>query len=377
LVVSVVGLGGGLGDEPVWTQRVDADGLLAMVLIDPVSVAGLTTIEAEAQIKKAYDRAPLFAPIDYASVRRLELGKDAAVKAGPAAAGELLEVSIPDLVGPGVQTRHLARVQEDGRIAIPMVERGVKVEGMRERDVAEAVSNAYRDAGLIERAEVFVLKVESAEEPSIAVGPVGAGDLLIVTVYDIPTPGVEMVTPVRVGGDGTAYLPFVGPVRMQDMTEIDAAAAVTRAFLNKNLAKNAAASVLRVESGQRPGVRLGPIEKGDLLRVAIENLTGPGWQDLKLTRVGPAGQITLPYVGAVDVAGRTEAVAAEAVAKAYRDKNIMQLPGVSLLKVESAPPVKDGKLPDLPDVPTRPVHPAVEDLLEPRPVVPAAAAAGE
>src|SRR5687768_2773851 len=69
VVIGVTGLQGD-GFETAWTQRVDADGRIGMVWLEPLAVAGMTTAEAETQIKKAYDRVGL-TPVDFASVRRL------------------------------------------------------------------------------------------------------------------------------------------------------------------------------------------------------------------------------------------------------------------------------------------------------------------
>jgi protein involved in polysaccharide export with SLBB domain len=58
--------------------------------------------------------------------------------------GDVLEVKISDLVGPAVWTTKAFRVRDSGTISLPLVG-AVRVAGMTEEEIGEAINNAYHD----------------------------------------------------------------------------------------------------------------------------------------------------------------------------------------------------------------------------------------
>lgn len=75
-------------------------------------------------------------------------------------ANDLLQVSITDLVGPGIETVKAMRVSESGYISLPLVGQ-VKASGYTEAQLEDAVSAAYRDKNLIRDATVSVVTIEA------------------------------------------------------------------------------------------------------------------------------------------------------------------------------------------------------------------------
>ena len=77
------------------------------------------------------------------------------------------------------------------------------------------------------------------------------------------------------------------------------------------------------------------ISPNDVLQIELSDLVVPGQSTYKTQRVSQSGFISLPYVGQVKTAGLTEAQLEEAIAQAYRDKNIVQQMQVSVTTVEA------------------------------------------
>jgi polysaccharide export outer membrane protein len=77
------------------------------------------------------------------------------------------------------------------------------------------------------------------------------------------------------------------------------------------------------------------IAANDLLQISITDLVAPGVETYKTQRVTQSGNISLPYIGQVRGLGLTEAQLEEAIAQAYKDKNIIQNAQVSVTTVEA------------------------------------------
>ena len=90
---------------------------------------------------------------------------------GPA---DLLQVSISDLVGPGVDTVRTIRVTESGNVPLPLLDKPVKVTGLTEQQSQEAIQRAYREAGIIQRAQVSVQVLEQRNRTFSIMGAVQA-----------------------------------------------------------------------------------------------------------------------------------------------------------------------------------------------------------
>ncbi len=74
--------------------------------------------------------------------------------------GDLLAVSITDLVGPQVETLKQMRVSETGKISLPLIGQ-IQAEGLTEAQLEVAVQQAYADANLIQKAQVSVTVIEA------------------------------------------------------------------------------------------------------------------------------------------------------------------------------------------------------------------------
>jgi protein involved in polysaccharide export with SLBB domain len=76
------------------------------------------------------------------------------------APNDLLNITVSDLLGPGVETPRQERVTESGNVTLPSVGQ-IPASGKTESELEQAIIQAYRDAKLIENAQVSVQVIES------------------------------------------------------------------------------------------------------------------------------------------------------------------------------------------------------------------------
>ena len=72
------------------------------------------------------------------------------------AAGDQLDVTIPQLAGPGIDRTNLVRVAADGTVALPMLTEPVPAAGGTAADLERRIAERYRTANLIPAATVTV-----------------------------------------------------------------------------------------------------------------------------------------------------------------------------------------------------------------------------
>ena len=79
------------------------------------------------------------------------------------------------------------------------------------------------------------------------------------------------------------------------------------------------------------------ISPDDLLCIGIWDVRPTGGETLKTVRVDPQGNISLYYVGALRVAGKTFEEAEHDIAELYRASGVLATPAPSLNRLEAAP----------------------------------------
>jgi polysaccharide export outer membrane protein len=87
--------------------------------------------------------------------------------------GDLVQVSVNDLVGLGVETTKQARVSESGNISMPLLGQ-IKAVGLTEDELQKAISDAYRNGQIITNAQVSCQVVDARARTFQALGQVGA-----------------------------------------------------------------------------------------------------------------------------------------------------------------------------------------------------------
>lgn len=121
---------------------------------------------------------------------------------------DLLNISVSDLMGPGQETVKTARVSESGNISLPYIG-AVHAEGLSEIELERAIVQAYRDANIIQNAQVSVTVVEARGRTVEILGAVNAAGqyaildsdfrLLdaLVLARDVTTPLTEYIYVIR------------------------------------------------------------------------------------------------------------------------------------------------------------------------------------
>jgi polysaccharide export outer membrane protein len=87
--------------------------------------------------------------------------------------GDLLNISVNDLVGIGVETTKQIRVSESGNISLPLLG-DVKAEGLTEEELQRAIADAYRNGQIITNATVSAQVIEARGRTFSALGAVNA-----------------------------------------------------------------------------------------------------------------------------------------------------------------------------------------------------------
>jgi protein involved in polysaccharide export with SLBB domain len=327
--------------------RVADDGTASLPYLGGRKLAGLTTARAEEDIAKGYLAAGIIRGAQV-EVRRIEVGSRVeGATVGKLMAGDLVEITVDDLTGSGVTSAFRTHVSPDGQLAVPLLG-ALDLEGLKEADAERAIAKEYETRGMIKDAVIGVRVVEPAARSGLKAGPIGKGDLLSVVAYDILGPGVRAEFEVRVGMDGAIGFPLVGAVPVEGLSEAKAVEAIANAVRAKNVMSSLTASVCRLESADQADVKLGPIAPGEVLRVFITELVGVGVATVRTVEVDDQGRIAMPLVGGINVGGLTEADAAKAIVKVYRDQRLISNALVSVLKVNGGAPMPDDELRPLP-----------------------------
>jgi polysaccharide biosynthesis/export protein len=95
-------------------------------------------------------------------------------------ANDLIQITVSDLGGPGVETTKVARVSDSGNISLPYLN-SLHAAGMTEIELEQAIIEAYRNANLIQNAQVSVTVAEARGRTFSITGAVGApGEYAIV-----------------------------------------------------------------------------------------------------------------------------------------------------------------------------------------------------
>ncbi|HEX8340711.1 MAG TPA: polysaccharide biosynthesis/export family protein [Tepidisphaeraceae bacterium] len=170
-----------------------------------------------------------------------------------------------------------------------------------------------------------------ATQPAGVVRPGGA---IEVTLHDVQGPGVATTLRQRVDFRGAVVLPFAGRVVVNGVTTDRAAVAVAEALVRQGVMRSPVVTVALFEPPGQPFPDV--IAAGEKLHVTLFDLTGPGTRLVVHAQVGDDGTIAVPLAGPVDVEGMTEADAGAAIAKAYREKNVIDRMTLSIFRSSPA-----------------------------------------
>jgi protein involved in polysaccharide export with SLBB domain len=176
-------------------------------------------------------------------------------------------------------------------------------------------------------------------QPQAGNDAVRPGDLLILRIPELTGPNTTYVKPVRVDAGGRVTVPYVKePLTLGMLTLAEAEKAVNEGLRKAGVMETPGTWIDRMERAEAASVKPGPIAPGDVVRVSIVELQGPGLEQVHNLHVSEAGNIGLPYLGQTKVGGMTEIEAEGAVVQAYRGKGLVHdyVP-ISILRVKLPP----------------------------------------
>lgn len=94
---------------------------------------------------------------------------------------DLLAITLSDINGPNTETVKQARVTESGNISLPYLDTPIRAAGLTEIQLEQQIVQAYRNANLIQKAQISVTVVEARGRAFSVMGAVNAsGEYAIV-----------------------------------------------------------------------------------------------------------------------------------------------------------------------------------------------------
>jgi protein involved in polysaccharide export with SLBB domain len=85
---------------------------------------------------------------------------------------DLLQISLSEVAGQGIESVKATRVSESGMVSLPLIG-SIKASGLTEADLEKAVAQSYRDKNLIQNAQVSVTVLEARQRTFSILGVVG------------------------------------------------------------------------------------------------------------------------------------------------------------------------------------------------------------
>src|SRR5687768_16389879 len=150
--------------------------LSTLALAGLLSLSGCNSLFDQSEVSRGYTKDRLVVPIlrnidpiDEATaefegasdVQPADLRADATdYVIGP---NDLVSVSIFDLLQRDVESIRTARVSQTGLLQLPMLPQPVKAGGLTEAQLQRAIADAYKQAGLMDQAQVTVTVVDARQ----------------------------------------------------------------------------------------------------------------------------------------------------------------------------------------------------------------------
>jgi polysaccharide export outer membrane protein len=179
-----------------------------------------------------HQKQPLVVPILSSLDKSIDVGDDAYANATdvrpedlePATSdyavgrNDLVNISITDLVAPNVETVRSTRVSESGSISLPLVGL-VKAAGLTEAELEKAISKAYKDANLIENAQVSVSVSEARGRSFSVLGAVAQPGQYAILASDFRLLDAMVLARDVTAAQGIEYIYVIRPLDRQSTTQ--------------------------------------------------------------------------------------------------------------------------------------------------------------
>jgi RNA polymerase sigma factor (sigma-70 family) len=161
-------------------------------------------------------------------------------------------------------------------------------------------------------------------------------DRLRVTIKELTTTGSSDQLEPRVDPNGKISLPFIGQIKVQNITLDDAAKAINKAYSDAKLLPNASAKVEFEEIGSQIITQSAPFRVGDHASLSVWDLVGSGLETTKTLTVAADGTVTPALLQKMKIEGLSEFEAEQQIAEAYRQAKLIPNPMVVVQRDSSA-----------------------------------------
>ena len=159
--------------------------------------------------------------------------------------GDLLLVTVHDMIQRGSPTDFDVRVDDEGKISLPLVRR-ISVQDLSFADAAKAIAKQFEDKGYLKKAKVEVRRTDEPAEKKIKPAPIAVGETVKIRIWDLRKLGQSADFEPGIMDDGTVDLPVVGKFKLAGLTEFEAEDAVARQCATRGLLKDAMVTVRRI-----------------------------------------------------------------------------------------------------------------------------------
>jgi beta-lactamase regulating signal transducer with metallopeptidase domain/protein involved in polysaccharide export with SLBB domain len=154
----------GAGKQTIKQGRVSGTGTIILPYIEnPIRIAGLSEDGARKEIAKAYSKGILEHPVIDVSVAE---ARNLPPKPATIDIGELVMVTVADLMGNGIDSTKTSRVDAEGNITFPYAGQ-IKTAGLKPEQVQEAIAKSLEKAGVMMKPVVVVSLPDRGESHTL------------------------------------------------------------------------------------------------------------------------------------------------------------------------------------------------------------------
>ena len=125
---------------------------------------------------------------------------------------DTLEITIQGLYESVAEAYMIRKVSEEGYISLPQIDNQLKVEGLTEPQLTEAIKKVYRDAGILQDPIVILVSVASRRQQTYSV----LGSVARPGTYELQRKDVRLLKALAQAGDGIApHIKYIYVIRQE------------------------------------------------------------------------------------------------------------------------------------------------------------------
>jgi protein involved in polysaccharide export with SLBB domain len=154
------------------------------------------------------------------------------------AIGDVIALTLTDLNGEETgSSRHLLKIDKDGRIALPRLSAPVQAAGLSDSELEAEINKAYARSNLIRDAKASVSRHALDAEAGAPAGTqpsdkLAVGDNITVGIMELNTADQDNTKTYNIGRDGQISLPYIGRVQAAGLSPGDLEKEIAKAYVD-------------------------------------------------------------------------------------------------------------------------------------------------